>query len=163
MKNFKLLLILLVGLSIVTASCKKTEEQQTEDLINEILDVKGSIDLNVNGTTYNKLFSSVVYAESDKMVSFWAYELDTEDSFIVTFGEVPEVGGTAVVDLNSEESVVFIIMGSFLDGDGYYGQSGSVHRVSTDEYQLDIQVNNSTMTATPISITGTIKVGEHNP
>lgn len=163
MRNLKLLFILLIGFVVLTTSCKKTEEKQTEDIINNILDVKGSIDLNVNGTTYNKLFSSVVYSESDKMVSFWAYELDTEDSFIVTFGEVPAVGGTAIVDPTSEESLVVIIMGSFMDGDGYYAQSGSIQRVSTDEYQLDIQINNSTQTANPISITGTVKVGEHNP
>lgn len=163
MRNFRLLFVLLIGLGLMTSSCKKTEEQQTEDLINNILDVKGSIDLNVAGTTYNKLFSSVVYSESDKMVSFWAYELDTEDSFIVTFGEVPAVGGTATVDLEAEESLVVIIMGSFMDGDGYYAQSGTIHRVSTDEYTLDILINNSTQTEQPISLTGTVKVGEHNP
>lgn len=163
MKHFKLLFVLLIGLGLMFTSCKKTEEQQTEDLMEEILDVKGSIDLDVAGTTYDKLFSSVVYAESDKMVSFWAYELNSEDSFVVTFGEVPEVGATANIDLQDDNTITLLVMGSFLGGDGYFATSGSIQRVSTDEYQLNIMINDMNQSGEPISLSGAVKVGEHNP
>lgn len=163
MKHFKLLLILFIGLSIVSSSCKKTEEEQTENLLNELLDVKGSIDLSVNGNSYDQLFSSVVFSESDQMVSFWAYEYGTEESFIVTFGEVPAVGSTATIDFEADDSLVFIIMGSFLEGAGYYGESGTVERISTDKYNLNVVIKDNDQAGNAITITGTVTVGEHNP
>jgi len=163
MKNFKLFFLMLLTLGIVSTSCKKTEEEKTEDLVNTILDVKGSIDLNVNGVTYNKLFSSVVYAENDKMVSFWAYDLDSEDSFVVTFGEVPSVGATGTVDFESDNGMTLMIIGSFLDDGGYFAQSGTISRVSTDKYEINVMMANMQQTSTPFALTGSVTVGEHNP
>lgn len=142
MKNFKLFFLVLLSLGILSTSCKKTEEQQTEDLVNTILDVKGSIDLKVGSVTYNKLFSSVVYAESDKMVSFWAYDTNSEDSFILTFGEVPAVGATGTIDLESDNGMTLMIVGSFQEDSGYIAQSGTISRVSTDKYDINVVMTN---------------------
>lgn len=162
MKNLKLIILLLVALSVFTISCKKTEEEQAEDIINTMLDVKGSINLNVDGVTYNKLFSSVVFSESDQMVSFWAYDLDSEDSFVVSFGQVPAVGSTGVIDYESSESMTFMIIGSFYEGGGYFAQSGTIQRTSTDKYEIDVTLIDTQQTSAPISITGSVTVGEHN-
>lgn len=163
MKNIKLLFILFIGLSILSTSCKKTEEETTEDLINQILDIEGSINLDVNGITFDKLFSSVTYSESEKMVSFWAYDNDSEDSFIVSFGEVPAVGVTEAIDYEAEDGLVFIITGSFMEGAGYYAQSGTIQRTSTDTYVIDVVVAEYTQGGTPYNITGTVTVGKTNP
>ena len=163
MKNIKLLFILLIGLSIISTSCKKTEEEQAEDVINQILDIKGSINLDVNGITFDKLFSSVVYAESVKMVSFWAYDNDSEDSFVVSFGEVPAVGSTGTIDFEAEDGLVFIITGSFMEGAGYYAQSGTIKRTSTDKYEIDVVVADYTQSGTTYTISGTVTVGKNNP
>ena len=163
MKNIKLLFILFIGLAIIGTSCKKTEEEQTEDLLNELLDVKGSINLNIAGNTYDQLFSSVVFAESDQMVSFWAFDYDSEDSFIVSFGEVPAVGATATIDFEADDSIVFIITGSFLEGAGYYAESGTIERTSTDNYTINVVVKDYSQTGSAITISGSVVVGKHNP
>jgi len=162
MKKIKLLFILFIGLTMIGTSCKKTEEKETEELLDELLDVKGSINLQAAGNTYDKLFSSVVYSESDKMVSFWAFELGTEDSFIVSFGEVPAVGATATIDYNADESPILLIMGSFMEGEGYYAQSGTIKRTSTDKYELNVILNDNLQTGNPVNLSGTVTVGEHN-
>jgi len=163
MKNLKFLLILFIGLSIIGTSCKKTSEAQAEDILEELLDIKGSINLDIAGNTYDKLFSSVVFSESDQMVSFWAVDYDSEDSFIVTFGEVPAVGSTATIDFESDDSIVFMIIGSFLEGSGYYGESGTIKRVSTDKYELNVVINDNAQTGNLVTIQGTVTVGENNP
>lgn len=164
MKNFKLFLMLIIGLSILSTSCKKTEEEAAEDILDEILDIKGSINLEAGGSTYTSLFSSVVYSESDKMVSFWAYDLDSnEDSFIVTFGEVPAVGVTGNIDPESDEGLTLILMGSFFDDGGYLATSGTIKRESTDKYELDVVLASMTDATSTIILTGTVVVGENNP
>lgn len=166
MKNIKLLFILFIGLSILGTSCKKTEEEQAEDIINQILDVEGSINLDVNGITFDRLFSSVTYSESDKMVSFWAYDNDSENSFVVGFGEVPAVGETGIINYEDDDSIVFVITGSFMEAVSYYAKSGTIKRVSTDKYEVDVVVADAldtTQNGVEYNITGTIVVGKNNP
>jgi len=163
MKTFKLFLFLIIGLSAALSSCKKTEEEVADEIIDDILNIKGNINLKVDGVTYNKLFSSVVYSESDKMVSFWAYDLDSnEDSFILSFGEVPEVGETGTIDPGSENSMTLMIIGSFNEEGSYAAQSGTIKRLSTDKYELNVVINNLSHQLEPLSLTGTVEVGEHN-
>lgn len=163
MKKINLILSMLISVSLIMVSCsKKSDDEVAEDMVNQLLDIKGSIDLNIAGNTYDQLFSSVTFAEAEQMVTFWAINYDSEDSFIVSFGAVPAVGVTANIDPESEDGMIFIITGSFLEGAGYYAQSGTIKRVSTDKYELNIMVNEYTQTGSPISITGTVTVGEHN-
>lgn len=163
MKNIKLLFILFIGLSLISTSCQKTEEETAEEIIDQILDIHGSINLDVDGTTFDRLFSSVTYSESDKMVVFWAYDNDSEDSFIITFGEVPAVGVTGTIDYEAEDGLALLITGSFMDGAGYYAQSGTIKRVSSDEYELDVVVAEYTGTGSSYTISGTVVVGKTNP
>lgn len=163
MKNFKLFLLLFISLSVALSSCKKTEEEAAEDIINEILDIKGSIDLDVDGVTYNKLFSSVVYSASDKVVSFWAYDLDSEeDSFVLSFGEVPDVGVTGTINPEADDAMTLLIIGSFNEEGGYYAKSGTIKRVSTDKYEIDATIHNLVNETETLTITGTVVVGEYN-
>lgn len=163
MKNIKLLFILFIGLAIIGTSCKKTEEETTEDLINQLLDVHGSIDLDVNGTKFDRLFTSVTYTESNKMVVFWAYDNDSENSFVVSFGEVPAVGSTGAIDYESEDGLVFLIVGSFMEADNYYAKSGTIKRVSTDKYEVNVIVTDVYEGGIEYNIVGTIEVGKTNP
>lgn len=163
MKNIKLLFILFIGLAIIGTSCKKAEEETTEDLLNELLDVKGSINLSIAGNTYDKLFSSVIFSESDQMVTFWAYDLDSDASFLVSFGEVPAVGSTGTIDFENDDSMVFIITGSLLEGGGFYAESGTIKRTSTDNYTINVVVNDYTQTGSAITISGSVVVGKNNP
>ena len=156
MKNFKLLVVLFLGLSISFVSCTKKTEQEVLD---DILNVKGSVSITVAGNTYNKLFSSVIFAEEEQMVTFWAYELDSEDSFLMSFGEVPAVGETKVIDMEDDDSIALIITGSFMGSGGYYATSGSIKRVSTDKYEVDVVIADYLGDATDIELTGTITVG----
>lgn len=163
MKNIKLLFILFIGLGIVGTSCKKTEEEQTEDLINQILDIEGSINLDVNGTTFDRLFSSVIYSESDKMVSFWAYNDDSEDSFILSFGEVPTVGATGTIDNESDNGMQLLILGSFMEGDNFMATSGTIKRTSTDKYEIDVVIADIMDASIQYVISGRVTVGKNNP
>lgn len=163
MKNIKFFLLLFIGLSLAVSSCKKADDKAAEDVINQIMDVKGSINIVVNGNTYNNLFSSVVYSSSEKSVSFWAYDLDSqEDSFIVAFAEVPEVGATGIIDPESDNTMSFIITGSFNGTGGYFGTSVTITRVSTDKYELDIQIASLEDESDVMHLTGNVVVGENN-
>ncbi len=156
MKNFKLLIVLFLGLSISFVSCTKKTEQEVLD---DILNVQGSVNITASGNVYNKLFSSVVFSVEEQMVTFWAYELDSEDSFLMSFGEVPAVGETKVIDMDDEESIILIITGSFMGSGGYYATSGSIKRVSTDKYEVDVVIADYMGNATDIELTGTVTVG----
>ncbi|MCK5775097.1 MAG: hypothetical protein KAH25_02920 [Bacteroidales bacterium] len=156
MKNFKLLIVLFLGLSISFVSCTKKTEQEVLD---DILNVKGSVSITAAGNTYDKLFTSVVFSVEEQMVTFWAYELDSDDSFLMSFGEVPAVGETKVIDMDDEDSIALIITGSFMGSGGYYATSGSIKRVSTDKYEVDVVLADYMGTATDIALSGTVTVG----
>jgi len=159
MKNFKLLMILFLGLSISFASC--TKDKTEEEIIEDILNVKGSVSLTAGGNTYDKLFSSVVFAQEEQMVTFWAYELDSDASFLVSFGEVPAVGETKVIDIDDENSIVLVVTGSFMGAGGFYASSGSIKRVSTDKYELDVILSDYVGNEADVPLTGTVNVGVH--
>ncbi len=161
MKNIKLLFILFIGFAIIGTSCKKTEEETADEIIDQILDIKGSINLDVNGITFDRLFSSVTYDESENQVVFWAYDNDSENSFIVTFGPVPAVGSTGTIDYESEDGLVFIIVGSFMETDNYYAKSGTIKRVSTDKYEIDVVVADVYQGGVEYNITGSVTVGKN--
>ena len=160
MKKTQLLLFAIFGIAFTTLlmSCAKDTDQAAEDIITS--SAKGSINLKAGGNTYNKLFSSVVYSKSDTMVSFWGINFDTEDSFIVSFGTVPEVGKTKQVNITTDQGILFLIQGSMLQGGLFTGQSGTIKRVSTDKYEIDVEMSNSQDQSNLINISGTVTVGE---
>jgi len=160
MKKSNLILFSILGLAFTTMfmSCKKTDPDKA---LSTIIQAKGAISLTVESQTYNKLFSSVVYSKSDTMVTFWGINTDTEDSFIVTFGTVPEVGKTKTVSMQGgANDIIFMIQGSFRQGGLYTGESGTIKRVSTDKYELNIEMSESQNPNTLINISGTVTVGE---
>ena len=159
MKKSQILLFSILGIAFTTLlmSCSKTNDDDDTGIGAITNTAKGSINLSVGTDNYTKLFSSVTYSKSDTMVSFWAINLDTEDSFIVSFGTVPEVGNTKQVNITTDDGLLFLVQGSFQDGGYYHGESGTVKRVSTDEYEINVELSNS---QTPnVNLTGTITVG----
>jgi hypothetical protein len=158
MKKSQILLFSILGIAFTTMlmSCSKnTDDDASLTTLTET--PKGSISLTVGSDSYTKLFSSVTYSISDTMVSFWAINLDTEDSFIVSFGTVPEVGQTKQVNITTDDGMLFLINGAFQNGGYYHGESGTVKRVSTDVYEINVDLNNSQDPV--INMAGTITVG----
>ena len=162
MKKTQLILFAIIGLAFTTTlmSCDKTTTDEPDlGIINQ---AKGSINLTVGTQTYTELFSSVVYSTSDTMVSFWGINLDTEDSFIVTFGTVPEVGKSKNVSMLGDPDILFMIQGAFQQGGFYSGESGTITRLTTDKYEINVELNDSQNPNTLINISGTVIVGETN-
>ena len=161
MNKSQLILLSILGLSFATLfySCEKPSPE--EAITNAILKPKGSIQLTAGTKTYTELFSSVTYSESDTMVSFWAIDIDSEDSFITTFGIVPEVGQTKQVSLYDDNGIIFMISGSFQKGGLYTGESGTIKRVNTDTYEIDVNLSNSENPGSLLNMSGTITVGEY--
>jgi hypothetical protein len=160
MKSKTLILLSILGLSFTTLLFSCTKEATEEATMDALLNAKGSINLTAGSQNYTKLFSSVVYSESDSMVSFWGINLDTEDSFITTFGVVPEVGQTKQVSTTGDD-IIFMISGSFQSSGLYTGTSGTIKRLTTDKYEIDVELENSQDPSGSINISGSITVGEN--
>lgn len=161
MKNIQLILLSVIGLSFLTLFFSCENEPPEEMVAEAILSTKGSINLTAENENYTKLFSSVVYSISDTMVTFWAYDIDSEESFITTFGIVPEIGETKQVSTDNEDDIIFLINGSFKNGGYFSGESGTIKRVTTDKYELNVNLFNSQDPDNLINLSGTVTVGEN--
>ena len=160
MKNFKFLFVLTVTLGVLITSCSKTNDDP-DDILDNL--AKGSIDLTIDGKTFNKLFTSVTFATEEQMVSFYAYQPSSETSFLMAFGPVPNIGETVTLSFNDddEDAPVVVLTGSFdpsLEGVAFFSKSGTIHRNSQDKYTLDIEFVTYDQ-ANTYTLKGTVTVG----
>ncbi len=163
MKNFKFLFVLMVTLGVLVTSCSKIDDDPA-DIIDNL--AKGSIDLTIDGKTFNKLFTSVTFSTEEQMVSFYAFQPSSETSFLMAFGPVPNIGETVTLTLDDddEDAPVVILTGSFdpsLEHVIFYSKSGTIHRNSQDKYTLDVEVVTYDQ-ANTYSLKGTVTVGATN-
>ena len=140
MKNFKFLFMMLMGVGLLVSSCGKDKE--ADEIINNLM--KGSVDLTIDGVKFNKIATNVNHSLSDDMVGCYVLDISAEGSFILGFGPVPAVGETVecVFDSGDDDAPVVTVMGSFNpdlpEEIAYLSKSGTIKRVSTDKFVLDV-------------------------
>jgi len=160
MKNFRFLFMMLIGVGLLVSSCAKDKE--AEEIIDNLM--KGSVNLTIDGITYNKIASNVNHSLSDGMVGCYVFDLNSEGSFVLGFGPVPAVGETVTIDINSsdENAPAIVITGTFnteIQESMFMAKSGTIKCISTDKYELDAILIGITDATKEYKIQGTVKAG----
>jgi hypothetical protein len=158
MKNLKFILLLLVSLSIITISCNKSDDPTEPD--NPITGYQGGFNINLNGTTYNKLKSDVV--EMEEGVTFLV-DNNKGGQFQIAIPNIPAVGATATIILDAPEDATMVLVAQN-PIEGYatlIGGAGTVTRESADKYTLDVTLYGGATFGDHFPMSGTITVGKH--
>ena len=158
MKNLKFILLLLVSLSIITTSCKKSDDPTEPD--NPVTGFKGSFNINLNGITYNKLKSDVV--EMEEGVTFLV-DNNKGGHFQIAIPNIPAVGATATLSLDvpDDKTMVMVALEAIEGYATLIGGAGTVTRESADKYTLDVTLYGGSTFGDHFPMSGTITVGKH--
>ena len=156
MKNFKLFMVLVLALGFATTSCNKDDDNDNNNLTSTF---KGSASITVDGTLYNKLTSDVV--EMDEGVTFFL-EDNNGDEFQVAIANVPEVGETSTLSLESSDNATDLLVanGPIAGIIALIGGSGTVKRTSEADYEIDAILYGGDFFTGMYTITGTVHVGQ---
>ena len=156
MKNFKLMMVLLLALGVTVVSCSKDDDDDNNN--NPSSSFKGSASLTVDGTQYDVLASDVV--EMDEGVTFFL-EDGEGDIFQAAIANVPAIGETVQLSLDGEDDAT-----SFMLADGpipnimaLIAGSGTVKRTSENNYEVDATLFGGVQFAEEYTVSGTIEVG----
>lgn len=161
MKNFKFLFVMLIGLGLLVSSCGK--DKDVDDILDDL--TKGSVNLTLDGVKFDKIATHVIHSLSDNMVGCYVVDLSTEGSFILGFGPAPAVGETVELEFESDDddAPVVTILGTFnpdLPTEiGYFSKSGTIERVTTDKFVLDVVLVGVSDQTTEHILKGTVVVG----
>lgn len=156
MKNLKFLFVLLVSINILSTGCKKDEDPTDPGVT-----YKGSFNVNINGVSYSTLKSDVI--EMEEGVTFFA-DNNTGGQFQIAIPDIPAVGTTATLALDSPEgsTVVMVASGPIEGYTTLIAGAGTVYRQAADKYILeDIILFGGAGFADEFPMSGTITVGTH--
>jgi len=173
MKNLKFLFVLLVSISILSTSCSKDDDGDTNPDVPAVT-FKGAASFTIDGTTYSDLAMDVVESTDTEegTIDVGCYlkggysqgnpEIEG-NNFILVIANVPAVGETATFTAEpAETDTQILVLGSPIEGySNFMAVSGTVTHVSEDKYTV-----NATLTEIPgftgsFAISGTIEIGVH--
>jgi len=158
MTKAKLFFLLLISISIIGTSCKKDSDDPTTP--DPSGNFKGSFDINLNGTTYNKLKSDIV--EMSEGVTFLV-DNKKGGQFQFVIPNIPAVGETVTLDLNAPEDATMIML-ALTPIEGYatlIAGAGTITRQSADKYVFDATLYAPVANGDQFPLTGSVTVGKH--
>jgi len=156
MKNFKLLMVLILALGFAATSCSKDD-----DTNNSVTTFKGSASITVDGKLYDKLASDVV--EMNEGVTFFLEDNTDGGQFQLVITDVPEIGETVELSLASPEgaSTLMLANGPIPNVITLIAGAGTVKRTSESDYEIDATLFGGNFFTDEYSISGTVEVGKY--
>ena len=173
MRNFRLLMVMLMTIGLLASSCSKKDDDGGGDPVDPPVTFKGKCNVTIGGNNYSKLAFDVIEsndAEDGKNDVGCVLEGGfsqgnpqiSGNNFVLAIDNIPEIGETATfTDTPEDDDTAILIIGSPVEGHTHYMTvSGTVTRTSKDKYTIDAVVT-SIPSFDNFTLTGTIEVGKH--
>jgi hypothetical protein len=156
MKNLKFLVMLFLAISVLSAACKKDDDDNGDPSSGNY---KGSASLTIDGTVHNVLQSDV--AEITEGVVFLIQNSIDETTFQVAIANVPAIGETFTFTMNppDDSPTLMLADGPVPNVIALMALSGTLERISEKVYEIDAVLMDVTNFTDEYPISGTVTVG----